>query len=251
MTVEVVLFAQVESETGDDGREVDETAVVAVSISLTDKPLEVEVEVDLLAETELVAETGTSGILIVAERALEAVTVTGNEDTHRGVRDDVPETGLLVAGEQVGDIHHIVSVKIVERNVLAGSTVPSTVRLVVQTVPAETKTGNRGDPLADIDFGSEAEVALETAVINSVDTSAKIEEPVVPQAVGLISTADDVTIGVAIGILLRGSVEGDSQERCSSKNSENSFDTFHIENLVKIIICLSNMPSTKHNQSQR
>ena len=71
--------------------------------SLGHHGLEVEEEVNMLSKTEIVEDTGIDyELLIPASLVVELNPVA----TEASVRDDIPETGLLVAGESVGHVPH-------------------------------------------------------------------------------------------------------------------------------------------------
>ena len=120
-----------------------------------------------------------------------------------------------------------------------GSLVPGTdLGLIVAAMPAETGTYARGEPLAEIDFRTETDLAEDIlgriggvgtgrAVIeDGVDTAGDGDERVVKGTVGLIGTTDDLAVFIAVVVLLRRSVEGE-KETCGGKDSENSLKTFH------------------------
>ena len=97
---------------------------------------------------------------------------------------------------------------------------------VGDTVPTGADTDGRAEPLAQINIRSKTDLAQAVAFLeDGVDTGAKADERVVKGAVGHIRATDDLASLIAVGILLRVSVEGE-QEACSSKDSD-EFDDFH------------------------
>ena len=106
VTVEVGL-TKIELQTGGSGREDNETTgAIGVGSSLSDEGHEVDGEVHTVAQTQNVEETGTGSILIVVGSALgEGVDTLANiENTHGSIRNEIPETGLFVTADGVGDV---------------------------------------------------------------------------------------------------------------------------------------------------
>ena len=187
----------------------------------------------MVAKAEVVEDTGTGSILEVV-RVISLVPEVGEAD-ELGVRDDVPETGLLVAAEAVGEVPEEVSVEQVLVVLILEASLEDVVVLelegVLQTLVTDTGTHGRSEPLTKVDINGEAAERLEVNILagNGVGTSAEADEPVVPEAVGLIRTADNVAILVTVAILLRAGGEGESEESCYCKSSKNKFDTFHVK----------------------
>jgi hypothetical protein len=111
---------------------------------------------------------------------------------------------------------------------------------VENTLITDTGTDSRGEPLTEIDLSGKTTLTLEigpSEIIHefltvepvpdtSVPTSTYANESIVEGLVGLISTANDVAVLVTIVVLLSESVHRE-EEACCSKNSNDSFDTFH------------------------
>ena len=97
----------------------------------------------------------------------------------------------------------------------------------VQTVPADTHTDGRGPPFTEGQFRSRGDPAKTFALFpDSVDTASEGDEGVVESPVGLVSATDNLTVLITVGILL--CIRADREEEaCCSKNSKDSFDTFH------------------------
>ena len=138
------------------------------------------------------------------------------------IRNEVPDAGLLVTADGVGEVPEEVTVDVVERSLVEFTTLGG----VLETVPAGADTDGRGEPFADVEIGSEAELAETVGLFkDGVGTGTDTDEGVVEETVGHIGTTDDVTVRIAIAILLRKGVKGE-QDTCRSKNTE-QFDTFH------------------------
>ena len=60
-----------------------------------------------------------------------------------------------------------------------------------------------------------------------VNTGTDTDKPVVAEFIGFIGATNDLTILVAVAILLRIGAEGEAQETCYCKCTKNSFNTFH------------------------
>ena len=97
---------------------------------------------------------------------------------------------------------------------------------IEQAVPAGADTDGRAEPLAQVQVGRKTHLAQAILLLeDGVETGADADEHVVERTVGHIGTTDDLTSLIAVGILLRKSVEGE-QEACRSKQPD-EFDTFH------------------------
>jgi hypothetical protein len=235
VTIEVGL-AEVELETSSSGREDDELAsTLGVSVTLANESHKVDGDVDAVAQTENVEETGTSGILeVVLSTLLEGVGTEGDiQDTHSGIGNEVPETGLFVATDGVGDVPEEITVYIVETETAAGEhsrVLESDLGVVPQTVITQTHTDGGSPPLTEVEVNGEADVAPTLRSANGrndgVDTGTDTDEGIVKGLVGLVSTANDLTVLVTIVVLLSGCAHRE-KEACCSKYSKNSFDTFH------------------------
>ena len=83
------------------------------------KSLQVNREVDTLAQAKDIEETCTSSILeVVLDILIEGITTTGNiQNTHGSIRNEVPEAELVVAGNGVGNVPEEVCMQIVETKV--------------------------------------------------------------------------------------------------------------------------------------
>ena len=105
VTVEVGL-TKVELQTGGSGRKDHETRTGAISGTFANEGHEIDGEVHTVAQTQNVEETGTGSILIVVGSALgEGVDTLANiENTHGSIRNEIPETGLFVTADGVGDV---------------------------------------------------------------------------------------------------------------------------------------------------
>ena len=96
-------------------------------------------------------------------------------------------------------------------------------------MPAATDTDGRGEPLTEGDVRSKTDTADRRILgegESAVNTGTYTNKDVVKGLVGLIRTANDITVLVAICILLSESVHGE-KEACSCKSSNKHFDTFH------------------------
>ena len=138
------------------------------------------------------------------------------------IGNEIPDTGLFVTADGVGDVPEQVAMDVVVRGLLQFTALGG----VVDTVPAGAETDGRAEPLADGDVRANPELAEAiVALEDGVHTGAEADEHVVESAVGHIGTTDDLTIRTAVGILLRKSVEG-KEKTCSCKDSD-EFDDFH------------------------
>ena len=143
------------------------------------------------------------------------VVLAHKQDTHRSVRDEVPETGLLVATDAAGDVPEEVAVEIVHPSLgdltaLGG---------VLEAVPADAHTQGRREPLTEVEVRSNTHLAQAVTLLEEgVDTGTEGDEGVIESTVGHVRTTDHVAIRVAVGILLRKGVEGE-EKACRSKDS--------------------------------
>ena len=103
-------------------------------------------------------------------------------------------------------------------------------RLIAETLPTETYTDSGSIPLTEIELSGCAKLtdfermALIT-VKNSIYTASDTDKCVVIPFVGLIGTAYDFAILVAIVVLLSAYAERE-EETCCCKSSK-KFNTFH------------------------
>ncbi len=230
-----VGLTKVNLHTEGGGRIEDETtSVVGVSVSLANQDLEVQGEVDTLAQAKDIEETGTSGILeVVNSTLLNRIDTLGDiQNTHGHIRNEVPEAELVVTGDGVGNVPHEVTVQIVETELVTSSNsraVESNLGVVPKTMITQTDTDGRSEPFTEVQVSGEADVTpllrITDGTDNAVDTSTDTDEHVVTSMIGLIRTMDNLTVFITVVVLLSKSVSGE-QEACDGKSSKD-FDTFH------------------------
>ena len=96
----------------------------------------------------------------------------------------------------------------------------------VKSLPTGTETDCRGEPLTKSEVSSDTDSVVESTVIKKINTTSNTDERIVPNAgVGYIRTLNDVTVLVAVVVLLSKGAYGE-KKTCCSKNSK-EFDTFH------------------------
>ena len=188
-------------------------------------PVNVDEEVYTLTKTEGVEEA-------CACTKLSVFGVAGKlKKAKLCVRDKLVETSLFVTVDSIEHVPHSVYMEEVLIPLTVLNRGPETVlkfETVLNTTVTCTYTNGRSDPLTDVSVYCETtDVELHAASSGSVYTSAYANEPVVPEFVGFIGSANNVSIFVTVSVLLCISSEGEAQEACNCKSSENSFDTFH------------------------
>lgn len=223
MTVEVGL-AKVEYEACGSRKEVCILLTrVFVDSSTSLNNVEVYEEVYTLAKTEGVEETCTC-------TELPVLGVTSKTECAKlSVRNKIVETGLFVTVDRLEHVPESVYMEEVLIPLLNGATnIGLVVCTVLDTTVTSAETEGRGKPLTNVCVYCEtADVEVHLGTNGSVCTGTNTDEPVVPEFVGLIRTANNVSVLVTVAILLCRSIEGESEETCYCKCSENSFDTFH------------------------
>ena len=163
-----------------------------------------------LAETQSIVETHTEGkLVVVCVHALTLVIsrVLVVEDAHCTevcVRDEVPETGLLVAAYGVGNVPHNIAVEIPELEFLDELVIDAcklgTVHTAGETLIADAHAEIRDEPLADIDVEGTAYTAgiAVGTVHKDVYTACSSYEPVSAKTVGEIRTAYDLAVLIPV-----------------------------------------------------
>ena len=126
---EGIPLEEVECETYGSLREADETAVTYVALRhcievavSNDVVSHVTGEVDAIVEAKDIEETRAHCILPVGDESLSVSTYS--KKTCRHVRNEIPETGLFVTTDGVGNVPEEVTMKDVERNLLLVSEGP-------------------------------------------------------------------------------------------------------------------------------
>ena len=233
MTVEVGL-AEVEDEAGGNRREGDVPVLSCfVESGLTGlNSADVNEEINVLAETEVIQDTETGSELPTMHSG--NVLSPGVEVTESSIRNDVPETGLLIAAQSVGKVPQQVSMDQVEVVELAIVVSTAVLSFIAPSSPAETCTDGRSEPLTEVDISSKTELTEILVVVNRVYTSAKADKPVCTARIGFIRTAYYLTVLVTIAIFLSVNAEGKTKKRHHSGNSEDCFECFH-DTLTEII----------------
>ena len=151
----------------------------------------------------------------------------GDADTGAGICNPAPCTGLLVTVYKSAQIEQIIKAKPV---------LPLVDTIVGETVIGNTETVFRSKPLTHISIQTDArhheELSFQdsiptviTGVETVIQTDTTADKPVVPEGVGLVGTAHNVSVGVTICILLSETADGE-QEACCCKGSKD-FHTFH------------------------
>ena len=225
MTIEVGL-AKVEDQTSGTRKKVCILLAVYLVDFTTGKNIaEVYEEIYALAKTEGVEETCTCTELIVLSVASKV------KKTELSVRDKVVETCLFVTVDRLEHVPHSVYVEEVLIPLTVLNSGPETVLkidTVLDTTVTCAETEGRGKPLTSVYVYCEtADVEVHAATYSCVNTCTNTDEPVVPEFVRLVRTANNVAVLITIAVLLSVSAEGDAEEACYCKCSENSFDTFH------------------------
>ena len=206
-------LAEVEDQTSGSGERHVETAVTLILSFFGQEDIQVNEQIYTTTQTEVIEDTGATDPLVV---------FVSDKTTEGSIRDNIPETGLLVARESVRDVPKSVSV-----NILLGE-FAHLLSLVLQTFPTHASTNARGEPLTDETVDSQAvTIKLDQVRNSAVDTGTDTDKPVVAEFVGFIGTTDNLAVFVAVTILLRIGAEGEAQETCYCKCTKNSFNTFH------------------------
>ena len=198
---------------------------------------EINVEVDAAGKTELIEDTETPNPV-----TLDLTVNIQQIQTGGDIRNHIPDAGLFVTAEGVSGAPEEVTVDNVLGNDIA-------LLVILNTVPAQTAADERGPPFTCIDIHCQTTLTGDERnardlegiqmdgpvcqVKTCIPTNTNADERVVKGLVGLISTADDVAVLVAIGILLSESAGGE-EEACCCKDSKDSFDTFHNKVLTLI-----------------
>lgn len=225
MTVEVGL-AKVEYETSGSS----EKMCILLAIYLVDSAtslneVNVNEEVNALAKTEGVEETYTCTKLVILGVASKV------KKTELSVRDKVVETGLFVTVDRLEHVPHSVYVEevLIPLTVLdSGPVTLLKIDAVLDTTVTCAETEGRGKPLTGVYvYCKTADVEVHVAAYSCVNTCANTDEPVVPEFVRLVRTANNVAVLITIAVFLSAGAEGNAEEACYCKSSENSFDTFH------------------------
>ncbi len=229
MTYETGL-AKVDCETSlERGKTCELRLCARILINVVDlRPANVDVKVDeeinMLSKTERVDETCTKTPLIVR--------ILYPEVTCLEVRDKLVETSLFVAPDSVDSIPENVEVYIVliELGIchLRIPTMTLKIKSVLYAAVTETETNGRSNPLTHASLNTKTtDFEVKTGTVCSVSTCTNGEEPVVPELVRFIRTANNVAVLITISILLCVSIERECQKTCYCKCSKNGFQTFH------------------------
>lgn len=174
---------------------------------------EVEIKTYVVAEAEIVEKSETVGESVL--HLVVSIVIFSHEKTGAGIRNQVPGAGLLIAAESVGDVPKEISVKKVLRETgvavhIRGEAGGVVIR-VVDTSPSKTCSGGRGEPLTYVSIKSETAEEVEImdfrSFVAGIHTGADAYKPVVAEAICLISTADNLSVFIAVTILLRKSRE--------------------------------------------
>lgn len=174
---------------------------------------EVEIKTYVVAEAEIVEKSETIGESVL--HLVVSIVIFSHEKTGAGIRNQVPGASLLIAAESVGDVPKEISVKKVLRETgvavhIRGESGGVVIR-VVDTSPSKTHSGGRGDPLTYVSIKSETAEEVEImnfrSFVAGIHTCADAYKPVVAEAICLISTADNLSVFIAVTILLRKSRE--------------------------------------------
>ena len=225
MTVEVGL-AKVEDQTSGSSKKVSILFAIYLIDSATGKNVvNINEEVNTVAKTEGVEETYTCTVLFILSVASEL------KKAELSVRDKVVETGLFVTVDRLEHVPHSVYVEevLIPLTVLnSGPVTVLKVDTVLDTTVTCAETEGRGKPLTNVNvYCKTADVEVHVAAYSCVNTCTNTDEPVVPEFVRLVRTANYVAVLITVAILLSVGAEGDAEETCYCKSSENSFDTFH------------------------
>ena len=134
------------------------------------------------------------------------------------VRYHIPEPGLLVSAECIGDVpHHIRThvceihlllihvLRIVEFGCECGLVLVPSVR--TESAVSDTCAHARREPFSDIHFYRRSDPCLvlhgaEPSILEQVDTTADTDKPVVPCTVSLIRTAYDASQRIPVPVFL-------------------------------------------------
>ena len=143
-------------------------------------------------------------------------------ETGTRISNPTPVTGFLITVDKSAQIKQVIKAEELR---------PLIETLVGETMPCNTETVLRSNPLTNISIKTEARHNKQrhstfiAGVETRVYTNATADKPVVAESVGLIGTTHNVTVGVTICILLSETADGE-QEACCCKNSKD-FHTFH------------------------
>ncbi len=221
-------LAKIESKTTGEGSHTSESVLVsgnAVHSGPCNDEVKIEEEAYVLSKTERVDQTCTKTPLVL-------VCLTSPEVTGLAVRNKIPNAGLFVTPDRVESVPHKIYVNkvlipliVLEKIRLSVSVVCNgvlNIKSVLNTAVTDTKTNGRSDPLTNVClYCYTANLEIKLRAKGSVYTSAKVDEPVVPEFVRLIRTANNFAVLITITILLCISIEGECQKTCYCKCSKN------------------------------
>jgi hypothetical protein len=205
-TVELVCYTEGSVREGDEL-----TEVGAVPDTRSKVSTDFEVDVEVVAETEVVDDTSLNSPLSTSGLILE--------DTDTCERNDIPDAALFVTGYEVGEVEESVSLEEVESLFVS-------INLVVETTPSETESVFRGDPLAEINLSCKASKFKTTlaGIPSGVYATCETDIPVVEELVGFIATEFGVSILILVGFLR----ERSNADKKSGSNSKKLFHTFFV-----------------------
>ena len=180
--------------------------------------VEVNEEVELVGVEEVLKRE------VVKETTTESPCRVAIHEVDTGGRINAPAvTSLLVTLDEVSKV---------EEDINATEELEILEAFLSYALGAKTETVFGRNPLAGGNLciktgnGEERNLGAVGGVENVICAEAEADKPVVTESGGLIGTANDVAVLVNIGILLSENVHRE-KEACCSKNSKDSFHTFH------------------------
>ena len=133
-------------------------------------------------------------------RVIQAAVADYNTETGGRIADEAPFAGFLVTINKRADVKEVI------QNEVLG---PFGEFLNREAMPSKTETHFRGDPLTYISIQTKTRPyeerncgCLVTSVDTVVNADTATDKPVVAPGIGLIGTTHNVTVGVAVCILL-------------------------------------------------